>query len=43
MLTDKYGIMAIPAILLFDKSGLLVATNARGEKLEIEVKRLLSL
>ncbi|MBX7123787.1 MAG: TlpA family protein disulfide reductase [Opitutaceae bacterium] len=43
VLADKYGIMAIPAMLLLDKSGRLVATDARGPKLESEVKRLLGL
>ncbi|HRG55422.1 MAG TPA: TlpA disulfide reductase family protein, partial [Lacunisphaera sp.] len=42
-LADQYGIMAIPAMFLLDQSGRLVATDARGPKLEAEVKRLLKL
>jgi thiol-disulfide isomerase/thioredoxin len=38
-----YGIRAIPAMFLLDKNGLIVSTNARGAKLEQEVKRLLGL
>ena len=38
----KYGIRGIPAMFLLDKKGRLVSTNARGPKLEREVKRLLS-
>jgi thiol-disulfide isomerase/thioredoxin len=37
----KYGIRAIPAMFLLDRAGRLVSTNARGPKLEQEVKRLL--
>jgi thiol-disulfide isomerase/thioredoxin len=37
----SYGITGIPAMFLLDQSGRLVATDARGEKLEQEVKRLL--
>ncbi len=40
-LGKKYGIRAIPAMFLLDKEGRLVSTNARGPKLEQEVKRLL--
>ena len=39
----EFGIQAIPAMFLLDKNGQIVSTNARGEKLELEVKRLLAL
>jgi len=39
----KFGINAIPAMFLLDKDGKIAATEARGEKLEAEVKRLLGL
>ncbi|MBE7537201.1 MAG: TlpA family protein disulfide reductase [Opitutaceae bacterium] len=39
----RYGIRAIPAMFLLDQSGKVVATDARGEKLEAEVRRLLKL
>jgi thiol-disulfide isomerase/thioredoxin len=39
----KYGITGIPAMFLLDKTGRLVSTNARGPKLEEEVKRYLAL
>jgi thiol-disulfide isomerase/thioredoxin len=38
-----FGINSIPAMFLLDKSGRLVETNARGEKLEPLVKKLLGL
>jgi FKBP-type peptidyl-prolyl cis-trans isomerase 2 len=38
----KYGIRGIPAMFLLDKHGMVVSTNARGPKLEKEVKRLLA-
>ncbi len=38
---QQYGIRAIPAMFLLDREGRLVSTNARGPKLEQEVKRLL--
>jgi hypothetical protein len=38
-----YGINGIPAMFLIDQEGKTVSTNARGEKLEAEVKRLLKL
>lgn len=38
----KYGIRGIPAMFLVDKDGRVVSTNARGKKLESEVKRLLA-
>lgn len=39
----QYGIRGIPAMFLLDKAGLVISTNARGAKLEAEVKRLLGL
>lgn len=39
----RYAIDSIPAMFLLDKEGRLVSTNARGPKLEAEVKRLLGL
>jgi thiol-disulfide isomerase/thioredoxin len=39
----RYAIESIPAMFLLDQEGRLVSTNARGERLEIEVKRLLKL
>lgn len=42
-LAERYSIGAIPAMFLLDQNGLLVATDARGEKLEAEVRRLLKL
>lgn len=39
----KYGIQSIPAMFLLDQDGKVVSTNARGEVLEREVKRLLKL
>jgi thiol-disulfide isomerase/thioredoxin len=39
----KFGIKAIPAMFLLDRDGKIAATDARGEKLEAEVKRLLGL
>jgi len=38
-----YNIRGIPAMLLLDQDGKLVSTEARGEQLEVEVKRLLKL
>ena len=40
---EQYEIKGIPAMFLLDQSGLVVSTNAHGEKLESEVKRLLKL
>jgi FKBP-type peptidyl-prolyl cis-trans isomerase 2 len=37
-----YGIRGIPAMFLLDKAGMVISTNARGAKLESEVKRLLA-
>jgi thiol-disulfide isomerase/thioredoxin len=42
-LARRYAIESIPAMFLLDKEGRLVSTNARGPKLEAEVKRLLGL
>jgi len=39
----KFAIHAIPAMFLLDQEGRVVSTEARGEKLEAEVKRLLGL
>lgn len=39
----QFGIEAIPAMFLLDRDGRLAATEARGEKLASEVKRLLGL
>ena len=38
---ENYAIKGIPAMFLLDQNGKIVSTNARGEKLESEVKRLL--
>lgn len=40
-ISTRFGIAAIPAMFLLDQTGKVVSTNARGEKLEAEVKRLL--
>jgi thiol-disulfide isomerase/thioredoxin len=39
----KFGIRAIPAMFLLDKEGKIASSNARGEQLETEIKRLLGL
>jgi thiol-disulfide isomerase/thioredoxin len=39
----KFGINAIPAMFLLDKEGKIASDEARGEKLEAEIKRLLGL
>jgi thiol-disulfide isomerase/thioredoxin len=39
----QFGIDAIPAMFLLDQEGRIVATEARGPKLEAEIKRLLKL
>ena len=39
----QYGIQAIPAMFLLGPDGKVATTDARGEKLEAEVKRLLNL
>ena len=38
-----FGVRAIPAMFLVGQDGRLVSTNARGDRLEAEVKRLLGL
>jgi peroxiredoxin len=38
----RFGIRAIPAMFLLDKKGMIISTNARGEKLAREVTRLLA-
>jgi thiol-disulfide isomerase/thioredoxin len=42
-LSVRFGIASIPAMFLVDQEGRIVTTEARGEKLEAEVKRLLGL
>ncbi|MBI2814666.1 MAG: TlpA family protein disulfide reductase [Opitutae bacterium] len=42
-ISTKYSINGIPAMFLLDQDGKVVSTNARGELLEREVKRLLKL
>jgi peroxiredoxin len=42
-ISTRYAIQAIPAMFLLDQNGMVVSTNARGEKLEAEIKRLLSI
>lgn len=37
----EFTVMAIPAMFLLDQNGMLVSLDARGEKLEAEVRRLL--
>jgi thiol-disulfide isomerase/thioredoxin len=37
----RFAVTGIPAMLLLDKTGMIVSTNARGPRLEKEVKRLL--
>ena len=39
----RFAINSIPAVFLFDKNGLLVTTDAKGEHLEPAVRRLLGL
>ena len=39
----KFGIESIPAMFLIDQEGRIVANEARGPKLEAEIKRLLNL
>lgn len=40
-ISTRFAITSIPAMFLLDQEGKVVSTNARGEKLEAEVKRLL--
>lgn len=42
-LSTRFGIAGIPAMFLIDQEGRIATTDARGEKLEAEVKRLLKL
>jgi len=42
-IAKKYAISGIPAMFLLDQKGVVVTTNARGPKLEEEIKRLLNL
>ncbi|MBP7140940.1 MAG: TlpA family protein disulfide reductase [Opitutaceae bacterium] len=42
-ISTKYFIQGIPAMFLLDQQGKVATTNARGEKLEAEVRRLLGL
>jgi len=40
-LGERFAVTGIPAMLLLDKNGMIVATNAPGPRLEEAVKRLL--
>jgi thiol-disulfide isomerase/thioredoxin len=42
-ISTRFGIASIPAMFLLDQEGKVVTTEARGAKLEQEVKRLLKL
>lgn len=42
-ISKHFGVTSIPAMFLLDREGKLVSTNARGEALEAEVRRLLRL
>ncbi len=42
-ISTRYGIASIPAMFLLDQDGKVVSTNARGQALEADVKRLLKL
>ncbi len=42
-ISTRFGIAGIPAMFLIDQTGKIVSTEARGPKLEAEVKRLLGL
>jgi thiol-disulfide isomerase/thioredoxin len=42
-LAQKFGVQAIPAMLLVDQEGKIVSSEARGPALEAEIKRLLKL
>jgi hypothetical protein len=41
--STRFDINSIPAMFLLDTEGKVISTNARGPKLESEVKRLLKL
>lgn len=40
-LLQQFGVHSLPTYLLFDRDGMFVTSDVRGEKLEAEVKRLL--
>jgi hypothetical protein len=42
-ISTQYAIQSIPAMFLLDQDGMVVSTEARGPRLEAEVKRLLKL
>ena len=42
-ISTQHAINSIPAMFLLDQDGKVVSTEARGPKLEAEVKRLLKL
>ncbi|MCF3649922.1 FKBP-type peptidyl-prolyl cis-trans isomerase [Synoicihabitans lomoniglobus] len=42
-MAERFAVTGIPAMLLVDRDGMIISTNARGEKLETEVRRLLGL
>jgi thiol-disulfide isomerase/thioredoxin len=42
-ISTRFGLASIPAMFLIDQEGKIVSTEARGPKLEAEVKRLLKL
>jgi thiol-disulfide isomerase/thioredoxin len=42
-ISTRFGIAGIPAMFLIDQQGRIVSTDARGPKLEAEIKRLLKL
>ena len=42
-ISTRYSIKSIPAMFLIDQNGMIVSRDARGEKLGVEVKRLLGL
>ncbi len=39
--SSKYAVSAIPAMFLLNREGVVISTNARGPKLEEEIRRLL--
>jgi hypothetical protein len=40
---EQFGVKSIPAMFLLDRQGRVVTTEARGARLESEVRRLLGL
>lgn len=42
-ISTRFGIASIPAMFLIDQQGRIVSTEARGQKLEAELRRLLGL